>query len=148
MGELNIGSERIITVIQCNVKSDPEEFKNWIKDRASKYVYELKEENTISYEWFLSNDGNKATLVESYTNSDATVQRFKNHSTSPIANEVMEFVDFEAVYCLGNPKEDRVKANPVLSRSLITIFSPYTVGNIETLISKSFPGDFTEKRPS
>ena len=106
MGELNIGSERIITVIQCNVKSDPEEFKKWIKDRASKYVYELKEENTISYEWFLSNDGNKATLVESFTNSDATVQRFKNHGASPIANEVEEFVDFEAVFCFGNPRDD------------------------------------------
>ena len=34
MGKLNIGSERIITVIQCNVKSDPAEFKKWIKDRA------------------------------------------------------------------------------------------------------------------
>ena len=106
MSELNIGSEQIITVIQCNVKSDPEEFKKWIKDRASKYVFELKEENTISYEWFLSDNGKKATLVERYINSDATVQRFKNHSASPIANEVMEFVDFEAVYCFGNPKED------------------------------------------
>ena len=106
MGDLNIGSERIITVIQCKVKSNPAEFKKWIKDRASKYVYELKEENTISYEWFLSNDGNKATLVESFTNSDATVQRFKNHGASPIANEVVEFVDFEAVYCFGNPKDD------------------------------------------
>ena len=27
MGDLNIGSERIITVIQCKVKSDPAEFK-------------------------------------------------------------------------------------------------------------------------
>ena len=106
MSELNIGSERIITVIQCNVKSDPEESKKWIKDRASKYVFELKEENTISYEWFLSDNGKKATLVEINTNSDATVQRFKNHGASPIANEVMEFVDFEAVYCFGNPKED------------------------------------------
>ena len=106
MSELNIGSEQIITVIQCNVKSNPEEFKKWIRDRASKYVYELKEENTISYEWFLSDNGKKATLVERYINSDATVQRFKNHSASPIANEVMEFVDFEAVYCFGNPKED------------------------------------------
>ena len=33
MSELNIGSEQIITVIQCNVKSNPEEFKKWIKDR-------------------------------------------------------------------------------------------------------------------
>ena len=106
MSELNIGSEQIITVIQCNVKSNPEEFKKWIKDRASKYVFELKEEITISYEWFLSDNGKKATLVERYTNSDATVQRFKNHGASPIANEVMEFVDFEAVYCFGNPKED------------------------------------------
>ena len=106
MSELNIGSERIITVIQCNVKSDPEEFKKWIKDRASKYVFELKEENTISYEWFLSDNGKKATLVERYTNSDATVQRFKNHGASPIASEVVEFVDFEAVYCFGNPKDD------------------------------------------
>ena len=106
MSELNIGSEQIITVIQCNVKSNPEGFKKWIKDRASKYVFELKEENTISYEWFLSDNGKKATLVERYTNSDATVQRFKNHGASPIANEVMEFVDFEAVYCFGNPKED------------------------------------------
>ena len=106
MSELNIGSEQIITVIQCNVKSNPEEFKKWLKDRASKYVFELKEENTISYEWFLSDNGKKATLVERYTNSDATVQRFKNHGASPIANEVMEFVDFEAVYCFGNPKAD------------------------------------------
>ena len=106
MSELNIGSEQIITVIQCNVKSNPEEFKKLIKDRASKYVFELKEENTISYEWFLSNDWNKATLVESFTNSDAAVQRFKNHGASPIASEVVEFVDFEAVYCFGNPKED------------------------------------------
>ena len=106
MSELNIGSERIITVIQCNVKSDPEEFKKWIKERASKYVFELKEENTISYEWFLSDNGKKATLVERYTNSDATVQRFKNHGASPIASEVVEFVDFEAVYCFGNPKDD------------------------------------------
>ena len=47
MGELNIGSERIFTVIQCKVKSDPAEFKKWIKDRASKYVYELKEEKNL-----------------------------------------------------------------------------------------------------
>ena len=106
MSELNIGSEQIITVIQCNEKSNQEELKKWIKDRASKYVFELKEENTISYEWFLSDNGKKATLVERYTNSDATVQRFKNHGASPIASEVVEFVDFEAVYCFGNPKED------------------------------------------
>ena len=42
MGELNIGSERIITVIQCNVKSDPEEFKNWIKGQSIKICLRAK----------------------------------------------------------------------------------------------------------
>ena len=51
-------------------------------------------------------------------------------------------------FCFGNPREVRLKSNPVLSKSLITIFSPYTVGNIETLMSISFPGAFMEKRPS
>ena len=42
----------------------------------------------------------------------------------------------------------RLKSNPVLSNNRITTFSPYTVGNIETRISISFPGDFIENLPS
>ena len=51
-------------------------------------------------------------------------------------------------FCLGKPKDERLKSNPVLSNRRITIFSPYTVGKIETRTSKSFPGDLIEKRPS
>ena len=64
MSGLRATSGQICSVIQCNVKSSPEEFRNWVKNRSSKYVIELKEEKLISYEWHLSNDETEATLVE------------------------------------------------------------------------------------
>ena len=108
MGNLNTKSDYILTIIQCSIKSSPDEFQKWIKDRASKYVFELKEENTISYEWHLSDDNKDATLVEAFVDSDAAVQRFKNHVESPIASEVLEHVNITSVYCFGNAKHDLV----------------------------------------
>ena len=108
MGKLNTKSDHILTVIQCSIKSNHDEFQKWIKDRASKYVFELKEENTISYEWHLSDDNKDATLVEAFVNSDSAVQRFKNHAESPIASEVLEHVNITSVYCFGNAKHDLV----------------------------------------
>ena len=108
MSVLNANSDRIILMIQCSVKSDPGEFQKWIKNRASKYVFELKEENTISYEWHLSDDNNEATLIETFVDSDAAVQRIKNHAASPIAAEVLEHVDFNGVHCFGKAKHDLI----------------------------------------
>ena len=108
MGDLNANSDRIIAIIQCSVKSDPDEFQKWIQDRASKYVFDLKEENTISYEWHLSDDNKEATLIETFNDSDAAVQRLKNHAASPIAAEVLEHVDINGVYCFGNAKQDLI----------------------------------------
>ena len=108
MGNLNTKSDYILTIIQCSMKSSPDEFQKWIKDRASKYVFELKEENTISYEWHLSDDNKDATLVEAFVDSDAAVQRFKNHAESPIASEVLEHVNITSVYCFGSAKHDLV----------------------------------------
>ncbi len=108
MGELNENSDRIFFIIQCDVKSNHDEFQKWIKDRASKYVFNLKEENTISYEWHLSEDNTEATLVESFVDNDAAMQRLANHAASPIAEEVLEQVDIKGVLCLGNAKQDLI----------------------------------------
>ena len=108
MEKLNTSSDRIISVIYCTIKSEPDSFENWIKDRASKYVYDLKEEKTISYEWHLSEDRKEASLIEIFEDSDGAVQRLKNHSESPIAREVLEHVNITSVYCFGNAKHDLV----------------------------------------
>ena len=42
MAELNAHSERMVFIVNCKVK-DTESFKTWTKDRAAKYVYDLKE---------------------------------------------------------------------------------------------------------
>ena len=110
MRELNTKSQKIIFVIQCSIKSDANEFLTWSKERAAKYVFNLKEEKTISYEWHLSDDNSEATLVESFIDSDGAMQRLNNHMSSPIAEEVTQHVDFKEWLVFGNSKQDLIDA--------------------------------------
>ena len=110
MKELNSKTQKIIFVIQCSIKSDANEFLIWSKERAAKYVFNLKEEKTISYEWHLSDDNLEATLVESFIDSDGAMQRLNNHMSSPIAEEVTQHVDIKEWLVFGNSKQDLIDA--------------------------------------
>ena len=110
MKELNSKTQKIIFVIQCSIKSDANEFLTWSKERAAKYVFNLKEEKTISYEWHLSDDNSEATLVESFVDSDGAMQRLNNHMSSPIAEEVTQYVDIKEWLVFGNSKQDLIDA--------------------------------------
>ena len=110
MKELNSKTQKIIFVIQCSIKSDANEFLTWSKERAAKYVFNLKEEKTISYEWHLSDDNSEATLVESFIDSDGAMQRLNNHISSPIAEEVTQHVDIKEWLVFGNSKQDLIDA--------------------------------------
>ena len=96
-------------MISCKIK-DAEKFKTWSRDRASKYVYDLKEENSISYEWHISTDETEATLIEAFVDSDSMMVRLGNHMASPLATEVHEQVDITGVLCLGNAKQNAIEA--------------------------------------
>ena len=109
MAKLNAHSERMVFIVNCKVK-DTESFKTWTKDRAAKYVYDLKEENSISYEWHISEDGSEATLIEAFMDSDAMMVRLGNHAASPLASEVLELVEITDVICLGNANPTAVEA--------------------------------------
>ncbi len=108
MTELNAASNRMVLIIDCKVK-DTEGFKTWARERAAKYVFELNEENSISYEWHISEDGSEATLIEAFTDSDAMMIRLGNHAASPLASEVLELLDITEVLCLGNVKPNAVE---------------------------------------
>ena len=110
MKELSSKTQKIIFVIQCSIKSDANEFLTWSKERAAKYVFNLKEEKTISYEWHLSDDNSEATLVESFIDSDGAMQRLNNHMSSPIAEEVTQHVDIKEWLVFGNSKQDLIDA--------------------------------------
>ena len=49
MSDLNAHSDRMVLIIGCSVKKTGK-FKKQSKDRAAKYVYDLKEQNSISYD--------------------------------------------------------------------------------------------------
>ena len=110
MKELNSKTQKIIFVIQCSIKSDANEFLTWSKERAAKYVFNLKEGKTISYEWHLSDDNSEATLVESFIDSDGAMQRLNNHMSSPIAEEITQHVDIKEWLVFGNSKQDLIDA--------------------------------------
>ena len=124
MSGLRENSDQICSVIQVSIKGDPDEFKNWVKNRSSKYVLDLKEEKLISYEWHLSDDGKQATLVELLVDSDGYTQRLKNHLASPIAAEVTELVDFKGWHIFGNAKPDLIEA----LKPMGTTFQSYFFG--------------------
>jgi quinol monooxygenase YgiN len=109
MAELNAHSDRMVLIINCKAKN-ASDFRTWSRDRAAKYVHDCKEENTISYEWHISDDGTEATLVETFVDSDSMMARMGNHAASPIATEVMEQVEITGVLCLGNAKQDAIDA--------------------------------------
>jgi len=110
MSGLRENSDQICSVIQVSVKGNPDEFKNWVKNRSSKYVLDLKEEKLISYEWHISDNGKEATLVELLVDSDGYMQRLKNHLDSPIAAEITDLIDFKGWHIFGNAKPDLMKA--------------------------------------
>ena len=109
MGNLNSDTNRVYFYINLRLKSDIDVAEQWIKDRSAKYVFELKEEKGISFEWFLSDDNTEATLIESYVDSDGAKQRIENHAASPIATEVLEHFDITGFHVFGYAKKDLIE---------------------------------------
>ena len=109
MGNLNSDTNRVYTVMHKSLKCGADEAKQWIKDGSAKYVFELKEEKGISFEWFLSADNTEATIIESYIDSGGAKQRLENHAASPIATEVLEHFDITGCHVFGNAKKDLIE---------------------------------------
>ena len=62
----------------------------WITDRSARVTHEFNEEKTRRFEWFLSSDQSKATLIEVFDDCDGAVTRVQNLMSSEIAAEWME----------------------------------------------------------
>ena len=86
MGNLNSDTNRVYFYINLRLKSDIDVAEQWIKDRSAKYVFELKEEKGISFEWFLSDDNTEATLIESYVDSDGVKTTHRKSCCKPNSN--------------------------------------------------------------
>ena len=53
-----------------NILPGAEDVASWIKDRSARTTYEFEEEKTRRFEWFLSADTHKATLIEVFDDGE------------------------------------------------------------------------------
>ena len=100
MGNLNV-EHRVYLVFNLKLKSDVslDKAEQWIKERSARYVFELKEEKGVSFEWFLSEDNTEATLIESYTDSDGAKKRLENQTSNiPTVTGATERVILGGIY--------------------------------------------------
>ena len=75
MTDLNSSTDRVYYLLQMKLKCNTEEAKSGIKNRSAKVTFESNEDKTISFEWFMSEDGNEATIVDTFVDSDGAKER-------------------------------------------------------------------------
>ena len=98
---LNQYNGAITFLLQMNVLADAKDISEWITDRSARATYEFQEEKTRRFEWFLSTDQAKATLIEVFDDSDGALTRVQNLMSSPIAPEWMDRFEIESLTVLG-----------------------------------------------
>lgn len=103
---LNQYNGAITFLLQMNVLSGAEDISEWITDRSARATYEFQEEKTRRFEWFLSTDQAKATLIEVFDDSDGALTRVQNLMSSPIAPEWMDRFEIESLTVLGEVSDD------------------------------------------
>ena len=107
---LNEYNGAITFLLQMNVFSGAEGVTSWIQDRSVRATYDFEEEKTRRFEWFLSADKAKATLIEVFEDSEGALTRVKNLMASPIAPEWMDRFEIDSLTVLGEASDDLQEA--------------------------------------
>ena len=107
---LNEYNGAITFLLQMNILSGAEDASSWIKDRSARATYEFEEEKTRRFEWFLSGDKAKATLIEVFEDSEGALTRVQNLMSSPIAPEWMDRFEIDSLIVLGEVSDDLQEA--------------------------------------
>ena len=103
---LNHYDGTITFILQMGVVSDSDDVDSWITERSSRVTFEFEEMKTRRFQWFLSTDKSKATLIEVFDDSEGALTRFNNLISSPIAPEWMERFEVESFTVLGDASHE------------------------------------------
>ena len=99
----NNSNSLVTFILQMNVKGDLDE--SWI-NRSVDYTYNLNEPKTLRFEWFLSEDKTKATLVEVFGDSNGAKTRVENLIASPLIAEWLERFEPTNFHVIGNINQE------------------------------------------
>ena len=122
---LNEYNGTVTFLLQMNVLSGAEEVTSWIKDRSARATYNFEEEKTRRFEWFLSADKAKATLIEVFEDSEGALTRVQNLMASPIAPEWMDRFE-NGLTVLGEVSDDLQEALASMAPDVRTFAGGFT----------------------
>ena len=123
---LNEYNGAVTFLLQMNVMSGAEEVTSWIKDRSAHTTYDFEEEKTRRFEWFLSADKAKATLIEVFEDSEGALTRVQNLMASPIAPEWMDRFEIDSLTVLGEVSDDLQEALASMAPDVRTFAGGFT----------------------
>ena len=103
---LNNDDGTITFILQMTVMPETGDVELWITERSSRVTFEFKEMKTRRFEWFLSTDKSKATLIEVFDDSEGALTRFNNLISSSIAPEWMDRFEVESFTVLGDASHE------------------------------------------
>ena len=100
----NTDSEEITFIIELNTKGnskqDVEEFTQYLSD----FIVE-REPSTV-YGYYISNDGNKVTLIERYNNSQDGIKHGVDFINGPNFSKFFEIFEIESFITIGKASEE------------------------------------------
>ena len=123
---LNEYNGAITFLLQMNVLSGAEGVTSWIKDRSARATYDFEEEKTRRFEWFLSADKTKATLIEVFEDSEGALTRVQNLMASSIAPEWMDRFEIDSLTVLGKVSDDLQEALASMAPDVRTFAGGFT----------------------
>ena len=116
----------ITFLLQMNVLSEADDIASWITDRSAPATYEFDEEKTRRFEWFLSADTHKATLIEVFDDGEGALRRLQNLMSSPIAPEWMDRFEVDSLTILGEVNDDLLEALAFMAPDVRTFAGEFT----------------------
>jgi hypothetical protein len=102
---LNHYNGAVTFILQMSVIARDGDITSWISGRSARATFECSEIKTRRFEWFLSSDNSKATLIEVFDDSEGALTRFQNLMSGPIAAEWIERFEIESLTVLGDASD-------------------------------------------
>ena len=124
---LNNDDGTITFILQMAVAPTTDDLESWICERSSRVTFEFEEMKTRRFQWFLSADKSKATLIEIFDDSEGALTRFNNLISSPIAPEWMDRFTVESFTVLGDASHDLREALASMEPDFRTFSGGFTL---------------------
>ena len=123
---LNEYNGALTFLLQMDVLSGADDVAAWITDRSARATFEFEEEKTRRFEWFLSADKAKATLIEVFDDGEGALTRLQNLMSSQIAPEWMDRFGIESLTVLGEVSDDLQDALASMAPDVRTFAGGFT----------------------